>query len=123
MDNGRCQYGQIFDPSTGRCRDIFCQELNHKFNGTACIPNKNMAAPDERKSMSDIDLSLTIIVSPSNHYERGNFSQRLNSQMNKTCIDNWNQMFHNTLNSELLYLTISVVRSLLLLHKKSRKCN
>ena len=63
-----------------------------------------MTAPEEHKGMSDIDLSLTIIVSPSNHYERGNFSKRLNSQMNETCIDNWNQMFHNTLHSKLIYI-------------------
>lgn len=100
LDNGFCQYGQLFDPSTGRCRDIFCQELNYKYNGTTCVPDKDKNATHVYKRMSDIDLSLTLIISPSNHYERGNFSRRLNSQMNKTCTHDWNKMFHDTLHGK-----------------------
>jgi len=100
LDNGFCQYGQLFDPSTGRCRDISCQELNYKFNGTTCIPDENKNSTQVYKRMSDIDVSLMLMIAPSNHFERGNFSKRLNSQMNKTCTKNWNQMFHDTLHGE-----------------------
>jgi hypothetical protein len=104
LDNGFCQYGQLFDPSTGRCRDIYCQEVNYKFNGTICIPDENKNSTHAYKRMSDIDISLTLIISSSDHYPRANFSKRLNSQMNKTCTNDWDQMFHDTLHGELRYL-------------------
>ncbi len=50
--------------------------------------------------MSDIDISLTLIISPSGHYQRDSFSKRLNSRMNATCTNDWNRMFHDTLHSE-----------------------
>lgn len=100
MDTGFCQYGQLFDPSTGRCRDIFCQELNYKYNGTTCVPDENKNTTHEIKRMSDIDLSLTLTISPSSHYKRENFSRLLNSRMNKTCTTNWIQMFHDALHSK-----------------------
>jgi hypothetical protein len=102
LDNGFCQNGQLFDPSTGRCRDILCQEFNYKYNGTTCIPDENRNATHAQKRMSDIDLSLTLTISSSDHYETGNFSKRLNSQMNVTCTNNWDQMFHGTLCSEYI---------------------
>jgi hypothetical protein len=100
LDNGFCQSGQLFDPSTGQCRDIYCQELNYKFNGTTCVPDESKKLPNAYKRMSDIDISLTLIISPSDHYQRGKFSKRLNSRMNETCTKDWNQMFHDTLHSE-----------------------
>jgi hypothetical protein len=100
LDNGFCQYGQLFDPSTGRCRDIYCQELNYRFNGTTCIPDENKNSTQVYKRMSDIDVSLTLMIAPRDHFERGNFSKRLNSQMNKTCANDWNRMFHDTLHGE-----------------------
>lgn len=112
MDNGLCQYGQLFDPSTGRCRDIYCQEINYKFNGTMCIPDESKTIANAYKRMSDIDISLTIIVSPSSHYVRGNFSKRLNSQMNTSCTSNWTQMFHDTLHGKFVRLIIDNVRLL-----------
>jgi hypothetical protein len=107
LDNGLCKYGQLFDPSTGRCRDIFCQELNYKFNGTTCIPDESKTATTVYKRMSDIDLSLTLIISPSDHYQRGNFSKRLNSRMNTTCTGDWTQMLHDTLHSEFIDSIVS----------------
>ncbi|CAF1066966.1 unnamed protein product [Adineta ricciae] len=101
LDNGFCQYGQLFDPSTGYCRDIYCQELNYKFNGTTCIPDEHKNSSHVPKRMSDIDLSLTLNIFPSSHYQRGNFSKRLNSQMNDICTSHWKQMFHNALRSYL----------------------
>jgi hypothetical protein len=100
LDNGLCQNGQIFDAATGRCRDIFCQELNYKYNGTTCIPDENKHTTYIEKRMSDIDLSLTLTISSSDHYTRGNISKRLNSQMNETCTDDWSKMFHNTLHGK-----------------------
>jgi len=100
LDNGFCQYGQLFDPSTGRCRDIYCQELYYKFNGTTCIPDESKNATHVYKRMSDIDLSLTLIIAPRNHFNRSDSSKRLRSQMNKTCTNNWNQMFHDTLHGK-----------------------
>ncbi len=100
LDNGFCQYGQLFDPSTGHCRDIYCQELNYKFNGTTCIPDENKRTPDTKKRNSDIDLSLTLIISPTSHHQRGNLSKRLHTQMNESCTKDWSQMLHNTLRSE-----------------------
>jgi hypothetical protein len=104
LDNGLCKYGQLFDPSTGRCRDIFCQEINYKFNGTMCIPDESKNTTTPYKRMSDIDLSLTMVLLPPyrNDSERGNFSKRLNSQMNETCTDDWAKMFHNTLHSKFV---------------------
>ncbi|CAF4710279.1 unnamed protein product, partial [Rotaria sp. Silwood1] len=107
LDNGLCQYGQLFDPSTGRCRDIYCQEINYKFNGTTCIPDENKTILDAYKRMSDIDLSLTMIISPSSHYPRGNFSKHLHSQRNKPCTNDWIKMFHDTLHT---YLNIDYER-------------
>jgi len=114
LDNGFCQYGQLFDPSTGRCRDIYCQEINDKFNGKTCIPDENKNNTHAFKRMSDIDLSLTLIISPSDYYERGNFSKRLNSQMNTTCTSNWNQMFHNALYGKFIYLISRMIESFFL---------
>lgn len=100
LDSGVCQYGQLFDPTTGRCRDVFCQELNYKYNGTMCVPDENKNATHAQKRMSDIDLSLSLIISPRSHHSRGNFSKRLNSQMNQTCINDWSYMFHHALQSK-----------------------
>jgi hypothetical protein len=97
LDNGFCKYGQIFDPTTGRCRDIYCQELNYKYNGTKCIPDENKAVTDSYKPVSDIDLLLPLSISMVNHNERGNFSKHLNSRMNETCTSDWTQMIHETL--------------------------
>ncbi|CAF1145043.1 unnamed protein product [Rotaria sordida] len=107
VDNGLCQHGQLFDPTTGRCRDIYCQEINYKFNGTTCIPDKNKTILNQYKRMSDIDLALTMIISPSSHYPRGNFSKHLNAQMNTTCTNDWMKMFHDTLHT---YLNIDYER-------------
>jgi hypothetical protein len=114
LDNGFCQNGQLFDPSTGRCRDILCQEVNYKYNGTTCIPDENRNATNSQKRMSDIDLSLTLTISPSDHYERGNFSKRLNSRMNQTCTTNWGQMFHDTLHSKYIKIIVRKIEVLFL---------
>ncbi len=101
LDNGLCKYGQLFDPATGRCRDIFCQEINYKFNGTTCIPDESKNATTPYKKLSDVDLLLTLVISSyRNESERGNFSKRLNSQMNETCTSDWAKMFHNALHSK-----------------------
>ncbi|CAF1259487.1 unnamed protein product [Rotaria sordida] len=102
-DYGLCKYGQLFDPATGRCRDIYCQEINYKFNGTTCIPDENKNTINIYKRMSDIDLSVTLFILPTYHNEneKGNFSKRLHSQMNETCTDDWAKMFHNTLRGYL----------------------
>ncbi|UJR15822.1 hypothetical protein I4U23_002751 [Adineta vaga] len=107
LDNGFCQYGQLFDPSTGHCRDIYCQELNYKFNGTTCIPDEHKNISHARKPMSDIDLSLTLNIFPSDHYQRGNYSKRLNGRMHEICTSNWKQMFHDALH---IYLDIDYER-------------
>lgn len=77
--------------------------------------------PDIHKRMSDIDISLMLIISPSGHYQRGNFSKRLNNRMNETCTNDWNQMFHDTLHSKFslkdicLYYHMSINAYLFLL--------
>ncbi|CAF1328665.1 unnamed protein product, partial [Adineta steineri] len=103
LDNGLCKYGQLFDPATGRCRDIYCQELNHKFNGTTCIPDGSKNDTTGYKRMSDIDLALTVVLSRTYRDENtsANFSVYLNSRMNETCTNNWSKMFHETLHSYL----------------------
>lgn len=100
MDNGLCVYGQLFDPTTGRCRDIYCQETNYKFNGTTCIPDKSQNSTNGYKRMSDIDLAMTLIIAPSSHYPKTSFSNHLNTQMNKTCTQNWKTLFHDALHSK-----------------------
>ena len=92
----------MFDPSTGQCRGIYCQEYNHKFNGTMCIPDDIKKAQTPYKRMSDIDLFLTLNISSTNHFQRPEFSKRLHSQMNTTCTSDWNKMSHDTLYSELI---------------------
>ncbi|CAF0997110.1 unnamed protein product [Rotaria magnacalcarata] len=103
LDYGLCTFGQTFDPATGRCRDITCQETHYKYNGTACIPDENKNTVNVYKRMSDIDISLGLIISSANYNEneRGNFSKRLNSQMNKTCTNDWTKMFHNAIHGYL----------------------
>lgn len=102
LDNGLCKYGQLFDPATGRCRDIYCQEINHKFNGTTCIPDESKNNTNVYKRMSDIDLSLILVISKTNRNENTNpsFSTLLNSRMNETCTNDWTKMFHDTLQSK-----------------------
>ncbi|UJR30770.1 hypothetical protein I4U23_018290 [Adineta vaga] len=103
VDGGLCKYGQLFDPATGRCRDIYCQELNHKFNGTTCIPDESKNTTNAYKRMSDIDLSTIIVISQTNRDENigANFSVHLNSRMNESCSNDWAKMFHETLKSYL----------------------
>ncbi|CAF1413452.1 unnamed protein product [Adineta steineri] len=101
LDNGYCQVGQLFDPTTGQCRDMYCQEPNHTYNGTACVPDDSRKTPNVHKPMSDIDLSLILTISPSDHYQRGNYSKRLNGRMHELCTTNWNQIFHDTLHNYL----------------------
>ncbi|CAF1624523.1 unnamed protein product, partial [Adineta ricciae] len=105
VDGGLCKYGQLFDPATGRCRDIYCQELNHKFNGTMCIPDESKNATNAYKRMSDIDLSTIIVISRTNRVASGNanFSVYLNSRMNESCTADWAKMFHETLKSKSKY--------------------
>jgi hypothetical protein len=102
LDNGLCKYGQLFDPATGRCRDIYCQEINYKFNGTACIPDENKNSTSAYKRMSDIDLSLTLVISRTyrNKSTNAEFSVLLNSRMNETCTNDWAKIFHKTLQSK-----------------------
>ena len=52
------------------------------------------------KRMSDIDLSLTMDIVPTNPDERGNFSKRLHSRMNDTCTGDWARMIHTALQSQ-----------------------
>ncbi|CAF1030215.1 unnamed protein product [Rotaria sp. Silwood1] len=103
LDYGLCKHGQIFDPAIGRCRDTYCQEINYKFNGTTCIPDESKNTVNVYKRMSDIDVSITLVILPKNwnESEKGNFSKRLNSQMNETCTNDWAEMFHNTLHGYL----------------------
>ena len=105
VDGGLCKYGQLFDPATGRCRDIYCQELNHKFNGTMCIPDESKNATNAYKRMSDIDLSTIIVISRTNRVAsaNSNFSVYLNSRMNESCTGDWAKMFHETLKSKFEY--------------------
>ena len=112
LDNGFCKYGQLFDPSTGRCRDIYCQELNYMFNGTTCIPDTSKNVSEVYKRMSDIDLLLPLTISPSSHHERGNFSKHLNSRMNHTCAANWTGVFHDTLSGQFIEETCDFDRCL-----------
>ncbi|CAF3374975.1 unnamed protein product [Rotaria socialis] len=107
LDNGLCVYGQLFDPSTGRCRDIYCQEINYKFNGTTCIPDTNQNTSYAFKRMSDIDLSLTMIIAPSSHYPANETSKLLTTQINKTCTKDLKKMFHDALHG---YLNIDYER-------------
>lgn len=100
LDSGFCQYGQLFDPTTGRCRDVYCQEVNYKYNGTMCVPDENKNMTVTQKRMSDIDLSWSLTIASRSHFPRGNFSKRLNSQMNQTCTNNWSSMFHNALHGK-----------------------
>lgn len=102
LDSGFCQYGQLFDPTTGRCRDVYCQEVNYKYNGTMCVPDQNKNATQTQKRMSDIDLSLSLTIAPRSHFARGSFSKRLNSQMNRTCTNDWSGMFHNALHGKYI---------------------
>lgn len=96
LDNGLCQYGQLFDPSTGRCRDIFCQEVNQKFNGTTCIQDEKKNSTNGYKRMSDIDMSLDVLISPSSNDQHQYNVKRSNMRMNETCTNDWNRMFHET---------------------------
>ena len=111
LDNGFCKYGQLFDPSTGRCRDIYCQELNYRFNGTTCVPDENRTVTDAYKPLSDIDLLLPLTITPSSHHERTNFSKHFNSQMNETCLADWNQMFNKTLRGKSIAIQMSKITS------------
>ena len=99
LDNGSCKYGQLFDPTTGRCRDVFCQELNYRFNGTTCIPDESKTITNENKQMSDVDILIPLTISIADESTRQNFSVRLNSRMNTSCTKNWTAMFHETLQS------------------------
>lgn len=100
LDNGFCKYGQLFDPSTGRCRDIYCQELNYRFNGTMCVPDESKNVTDAYKPLSNIDLLIPLTIYPRSHHERGEFSSYLNSRMNESCAGVWKDLFSNTLRSE-----------------------
>ncbi|CAF2498647.1 unnamed protein product [Rotaria sp. Silwood2] len=62
LDYGLCKYGQLFDPGTGRCRDIYCQEINYKFNGTKCILDESKIAVYVYKRMSYFDLSIAHFI-------------------------------------------------------------
>ncbi|CAF3488371.1 unnamed protein product [Rotaria sp. Silwood1] len=106
LDYGLCKHGQIFDPAIGRCRDTYCQEINYKFNGTTCVPDESKNTVNVYKRMSDIDVSITLVILPKNwnESEKGNFSKRLNSQMNETCTNDWAEMFHNTLHGFSIYI-------------------
>lgn len=100
MDNGICRHGQMFDPSTGRCRDVFCQELNAIFNGTTCASVDNKTSANSEFRMNDIDIVLPATINVTDVSERVDYSIRLNSRMNHTCLDDWDNLLQETLKSK-----------------------
>ncbi|CAF1438980.1 unnamed protein product, partial [Didymodactylos carnosus] len=111
-DNGLCKYGQIFEPSTGVCRELFCQQ-NSILNGTGCVMDNNTNENDFKR-MSDIDLSLTLIIhsaenssslpeqkmevdiDDTNIVGQFLFVKPTIKQNNKTCGD-WISLFHDSI--------------------------
>lgn len=59
-DNGRCNYGQIYDPNTGFCRDVFCSS-GYMFTENGCIQVNNDSKYEPVVRQDEIKIEMEVL--------------------------------------------------------------